>query len=218
MLVNEFLFFSYDVDVLRRSIGVVEQEPVLMGNTVGEAVRYGGDFELPSEKSDSSDVDHNLADALQTSYSSGFVSQLPNGVNTEVGDKGGKLSGGQKQRLAIARAILRKPPIVIFDEYQSALDSESSSLVQAAVDKLIVGRTTISVTHRLRYARTASVILVIENGELAQVGTHEKLASEEGSAYARFVLAAEIMEQKEKSTKADLEHHTAAGPADVLAI
>ena len=195
------MFCSYDVDVLRSSIGVVEQEPVLMGKTILQAVQYGKNFEPTEGNVDSSNLGADVEDALQTSHSLEFVRQLPNGVNTEIGSKGGKLSGGQKQRIAIARAVLRKPPIVIFDEYQSALDSESSAVLQQAIDALIEGRTTISVTHRLRYARTASLILVVEDGQLVQIGNHEDLASEAGSAYSRFVLAAELMEKKEKVAK-----------------
>lgn len=112
--------------------------------------------------------------------------QFPEGLETEVGDRGIQLSGGQKQRIAIARAIIKNPSILILDEATSALDSESEKLVQDALDKLMVGRTSIVIAHRLSTIRNANQILVIQQGEIAEKGTHDELIALNGH-YSKLV-------------------------------
>ena len=115
-----------------------------------------------------------------------FISQLPNGYDTNIGDDGGKLSGGQKQRVSIARAVLKNPPIMILDEATSALDSESEKLVQEALHKVMQNRTSVIVAHRLSTIQNADLILVLENGRIIQSGTHTELLESDG-AYKKFV-------------------------------
>jgi ABC-type multidrug transport system fused ATPase/permease subunit len=115
-----------------------------------------------------------------------FITSFPEGLETEVGDRGIQLSGGQKQRIAIARAIIKNPSILILDEATSALDSESEKLVQDALDKLMVGRTSIVIAHRLSTIKNANQILVIQQGEIAEHGTHDELIALNGH-YTKLV-------------------------------
>ena len=156
---------DYDVYTLRKNIGVVPQETFLFSGSVRDTIIYG--------KRNASDEE--IEKALRMANAYNFVMELPQGLNTEVGERGVLLSGGQKQRLAIARAILENPPIMILDEATSALDTESERLVQDALDKLMTNRTTFVIAHRLSTILHADKIVVMEKGEIMEVGTHNEL-------------------------------------------
>jgi subfamily B ATP-binding cassette protein MsbA len=166
-----------DVNVasLRAQIGLVAQEATLFGGTVAENIRYG--------RLDATDED--LVAAARDANAHDFISALPEGYDTIVGDRGSRLSGGQRQRVAIARAILKDPPILLLDEATSSLDNESERLVQEALDRLKIGRTTIIVAHRLSTIRAADRIAVLDDGWLVELGTQDELLALDG-LYARL--------------------------------
>ena len=161
---------EYDMYTLRKNIGIVPQETFLFSGSVRDTIIYG--------KRDANDEE--IEKALRMANAYNFVMELPQGLNTEVGERGVLLSGGQKQRLAIARAILENPPIMILDEATSALDTESERLVQDALDKLMTNRTTFVIAHRLSTILHADKIVVMENGEIMEVGTHNELLNKKG--------------------------------------
>jgi subfamily B ATP-binding cassette protein MsbA len=163
------------VESLRSHIGLVPQEATLFGGTIGENIRYG--------RLDASHDD--VVAAAQAANALEFVERLPDGFETVVGDRGMRLSGGQRQRVAIARAILKDPPILLLDEATSSLDNESERLVQDALDRLKVGRTTVIIAHRLSTIRAADRIAVLDDGWLVELGTHDALLAREG-LYARL--------------------------------
>lgn len=150
---------------LREQIGIVPQETVLFNGTVYENILYG---DLNASKEE-------VIDATKAANAHDFVSAMPDGYETQIGERGSSLSGGQRQRLAIARAILKNPRILILDEATSALDTESEKLVQAALDKLMIGRTSFVIAHRLSTVLKANMILVMEKGKIVERGTHEEL-------------------------------------------
>jgi subfamily B ATP-binding cassette protein MsbA len=160
---------------LRAQIGLVPQEATLFGGTIAQNIRYGRLDATPDE----------VEAAARAANAHGFISALEAGYETPVGDRGQRLSGGQRQRIAIARAILKDPPILLLDEATSALDNESERLVQEALDRLMQGRTTIIVAHRLSTIRAAHRIAVLDDGWLAELGTHDQLLARDG-LYARL--------------------------------
>ncbi|HMC22524.1 MAG TPA: ABC transporter ATP-binding protein, partial [Thermoanaerobaculia bacterium] len=155
---------------LRNLMGFVTQEVVLFNDTVRNNIAYGR-----------GDVDERLVmDAAKAANAHDFITSLPQGYDTLIGESGVLLSGGQRQRLAIARALFKNPPILVLDEATSALDAESERLVQQALNNLMRGRTTLVIAHRLSTVRTAHKIVVLEKGEIAEIGRHEELLARRG--------------------------------------
>lgn len=158
------------VTSLYRQLAIVPQETILFGDTIRENIRYG--------RADATDED--LVAASRAANAHDFISALPDGYDTPVGEKGVNLSGGQRQRLAIARAILKNPRLLILDEATSALDSESEMLVQLAIQRLMTGRTTVVIAHRLTTIQEADRILVLNKGRIVEKGTHATLIRQDG--------------------------------------
>ena len=179
------------IDSLRRNVGIVLQESFLFSGTIEENIRYG--------KQDATFEEVVEAAKMANAYE--FIRDLPHGFKSEVGENGVSLSGGQKQRLAIARAVLHNPAVLILDEATSALDTVSESVVQQALDKLMHGRTTIIIAHRLSTVRNADVIVVLKDGRTVQQGRHEQLLMDDG--VYRELYAMQLKEQKEKVKDAD---------------
>ena len=158
------------MDSLRRSIGIVQQDVYLFDGTIGENIAYGS----PDATLDQ------IVEAAKEANIHDFVCTLPLGYDTPVGEHGARLSGGQKQRISIARALLQNPPIIILDEATSALDNESERAVQASLGRLAEGRTVLVIAHRLSTIQNADVIVAMEGGRVAEMGTHEELLKREG--------------------------------------
>ncbi|MBE6085143.1 MAG: lipid A export permease/ATP-binding protein MsbA [Selenomonas ruminantium] len=166
---------GYDIrdvklDSLREQIGIVPQETMLFSTTVMENIRYG--------RLDATDEE--VIEAAKAANADSFIRELPQGYDTTIGERGLNLSGGQRQRMAIARAILKNPQILILDEATSALDTESEKIVQAALDSLMVGRTSFVIAHRLSTIFNADQIYVIDGGRIKEHGTHEELLQQGG--------------------------------------
>lgn len=167
---------TIDLNHLREQIAVVPQEVILFGGTIAENIAFG----RPGASSDEIKEAARKANAIE------FIDKFPENYETQVGDRGIQLSGGQKQRIAIARAILKNPKILILDEATSALDSESEKLVQDALNELMVGRTSFVIAHRLSTIKKANKILVLNNGTIEEMGSHEELMQHPGT-YAKLV-------------------------------
>lgn len=161
---------------LRQQIAIVQQEPILFHRSLAENIAYA----RPGASRDDIIAAAKLANAHQ------FIEGLPKGYETLVGERGVKLSGGERQRVAIARAFLADAPILILDEATSSLDSESEALVQAAMNRLIEGRTTIVIAHRLSTVRALDRLLVFDHGRIVEEGTHEVLVRKAGGLYRRL--------------------------------
>lgn len=164
---------------LRQQIGLVSQEPILFNETIRANIAYGN--------KEGSATEDEIVAAAKASNAHEFISSLPQGYDTSAGERGSQLSGGQKQRIAIARAILKSPKILLLDEATSALDAESERVVQEALDRLVVGRTTLVVAHRLTTIKAADIIAVVKGGVVIEKGGHDELMDIKDGAFASFM-------------------------------
>jgi subfamily B ATP-binding cassette protein MsbA len=169
---------DYRVESLRAMIGIVTQQTILFNETVRDNIAYGKVGQSLEE----------VVKAAQAAFADGFIGNLPRGYDTVIGEQGVKLSGGERQRISIARALLKNAPILILDEATSSLDSESEIEVQKALEYLMEGRTTLVIAHRLSTIRKANRIVVISNGEIVEVGTHEELMEKNGEYKKLYLL------------------------------
>jgi ATP-binding cassette, subfamily B, bacterial MsbA len=170
VMVDGVALQDYDIESLRKQMGVVTQESILFNDSIFNNIAFG------MENVKEEDVIH----AAKVANAHDFITQTEEGYQTMIGERGSKLSGGQRQRLSIARAVLKNPPILILDEATSALDSESERLVQDALTRLMESRTSIVIAHRLSTIQHADEIIVIQNGLIAERGTHEQLSKQDG--------------------------------------
>ena len=172
---------DYDLRWLHKQIGFVSQEPLLFAATIRENIIYG------LQDKDKKISDKLIIDAAKKANADDFIMSFPDKYDTLVGERGIRLSGGQKQRIAIARAILMNPRILLLDEATSALDSESEYLVQQALDRIMIGRSVLVIAHRLSTVKNAHQVVVIEKGNVVEVGTHDELIQKENGSYAKLV-------------------------------
>lgn len=193
---------DWDLDALRRAIATVQQEPVLFSGTIAENIRYG----RPEA------TDEDVLQAARQACVADFVDRLPEGYESRVGERGVKLSGGERQRIAIARALLADPRILILDEATSHLDAENEALVQLALSRLLQGRSTLVIAHRLSTVRDADRIVVLDSGQVVEQGDHASLMAD-GSLYPRLVAR-----QRLEPVGDSAEHvATTSGDHDVVA-
>ena len=164
-----------DLHALRERMAIVPQEPVIFSSSALENIRYG--------KPQASDAE--VRAAAQAAFADEFIDRLPEGYDTFLGERGVRLSGGQRQRIAIARALLKNPPLMLLDEATSALDAQSERMVQAALEAAMQGRTTLVIAHRLATVQRANRIIVLDHGQLIEQGSHAELVAQ-GGMYARL--------------------------------
>jgi subfamily B ATP-binding cassette protein MsbA len=158
------------MESLKKNLAFVDQETFLFNMSIRDNIRYGM---LDAD-------DQAVADAARQAYADEFISQLPQGYDTTIGDRGARLSGGQRQRLCVARALLKDAPILILDEATSALDTESEAMVQKALANLMENRTTLVIAHRLSTIMHADKIIVLDQGRVVEVGNHQELLDQGG--------------------------------------
>lgn len=186
---------------LRQQISLVQQEPVLFSTTIRGNIRHGL-IGSPFEHESGEQQEERIINAAKQANAHDFISNLPEGYETNVGERGFLLSGGQKQRIAIARAIVSDPKILLLDEATSALDTKSEGVVQAALDAASQGRTTIAIAHRLSTIKTADNIVVMSEGRIVEQGTHDDLLEREG-AYHSLVNAQQIGDRNQRAAEDD---------------
>jgi ABC-type multidrug transport system fused ATPase/permease subunit len=171
ILIDDINIKDVKLESLRKNIGIVPQETFLFSGTIYDNIAYGSATHVSKK---------DVIRAAKMANAYDFITELPNGFDTEIGEKGVRLSGGQKQRIAIARALLENPPILILDEATSALDTESEKIVQDALDKLMENRTSFVIAHRLSTILNADKIVVMENGEIKEIGKKDELLAKNG--------------------------------------
>ncbi|KAF2282797.1 hypothetical protein GH714_043088 [Hevea brasiliensis] len=178
---------------IRQKIGLVSQEPILFATSIKKNIAYGKE----------NATDREIRTAIELANASKFINQMPEGLDTMVGEHGTQLSGGQKQRIAIARAILKNPKILLLDEATSALDAESERIVQNALENVMCNRTTVVVAHRLTTIRNADIIAVVHLGKLVEKGTHEDLIQNKDGAYSQLIRLQGGAKESEHSQQLD---------------
>uniref|UniRef100_A0A5B7CEH4 Putative ABC transporter B family member 11 n=1 Tax=Davidia involucrata TaxID=16924 RepID=A0A5B7CEH4_DAVIN len=182
VLIDGINLKEFQLKWIREKIGLVSQEPVLFTSSIKDNIAYGKDGATIEE----------IRAAAELANAAKFIDKLPQGLDTMVGEHGTQLSGGQKQRVAIARAILKDPRILLLDEATSALDAESERIVQEALDRIMVNRTTVIVAHRLSTVRNADMIAVIHRGKMIEKGSHLKLLEDPDGAYSQLIRLQEV--------------------------
>ncbi|KAF2304814.1 hypothetical protein GH714_038039 [Hevea brasiliensis] len=188
VLIDGINLKEFQLKWIREKIGLVSQEPVLFTVSIRDNIAYGKDGATTEE----------IRAAAELANAAKFIDKLPQGLDTMAGEHGTQLSGGQKQRIAIARAILKDPRILLLDEATSALDAESEMIVQEALDRIMVNRTTVIVAHRLSTIRNADVIAVIHCGKIVEKGSHSELLSDPDGAYSQLVRLQEVNKDSER--------------------
>ncbi|KAK4282618.1 hypothetical protein QN277_013974 [Acacia crassicarpa] len=194
VLIDGINLKEFQLRWIRGKIGLVSQEPVLFASSIKDNIAYGKEGATTEE----------IKAATELANAAKFIDKLPQGLDTMVGDHGTQLSGGQKQRIAIARAILKNPKILLLDEATSALDAESERIVQEALDRIMVDRTTVVVAHRLSTVKNADMIAVIHRGKMVEKGTHTELLKDPEGAYSQLIRLQEA--NKEAEDGADHEN------------
>ncbi|KAH9787017.1 ABC transporter B family member 11 [Citrus sinensis] len=189
VLIDGINLKQFQLQWIRKKIGLVSQEPVLFTGSIKDNIAYGKDDATTEE----------IRVATELANAAKFIDKLPQGIDTLVGEHGTQLSGGQKQRIAIARAILKDPRILLLDEATSALDAESEKVVQEALDRIMVNRTTVIVAHRLSTVRNADMIAVIHRGKIVEKGTHSKLVEDPEGAYSQLIRLQEANKESEQT-------------------
>ncbi|XP_044491203.1 ABC transporter B family member 11-like [Mangifera indica] len=187
VLIDGINLKEFQLKWIREKIGLVSQEPVLFIGSIRDNIAYGKDGATIEE----------IKTAAELANAAKFIDKLPQGLDTMAGEHGTQLSGGQKQRIAIARAILKDPRILLLDEATSALDAESERVVQEALDRIMVNRTTVMVAHRLSTVRNADMIAVIHQGKMVEKGTHSQLLEDPDSAYSQLIRLQEVNKDSE---------------------
>jgi ATP-binding cassette subfamily B protein len=181
---------EYPRHFLRRQIGIVEQEPFLFSRTIRENITYGVGREVSDEEGEA---------AAQAAAIHDVILSFPTGYDTLVGEKGVTLSGGQKQRVAIARTLLKDPRILILDDATSSVDTETESEIREAMERLMQGRSTFIIAHRIQSVMSADLILVLDGGRIVQRGTHDELMTQDDGIYRRiYDVQARIEDEMEK--------------------
>ncbi|KAJ1403009.1 P-loop containing nucleoside triphosphate hydrolase [Sesbania bispinosa] len=188
VLIDGINLKEFQLKWIRQKIGLVSQEPVLFTCSIKENIAYGKDGA----------TDEEIRAAAELANAAKFIDKLPQGLDTMVGEHGTQLSGGQKQRVAIARAILKDPRILLLDEATSALDAESERIVQEALDRIMINRTTVIVAHRLSTIRNADTIAVIHQGKIVEKGSHAELTRDPDGAYSQLIRLQEMKGSEQK--------------------
>jgi subfamily B ATP-binding cassette protein MsbA len=184
---------DYQLRSLRAKIGIVSQDVVLFDDTVRNNLAFGRTGATMAE----------IEEAAKAAYAHDFILRLPQGYDTVIGERGVKLSGGERQRLAIARAILRDPPLLILDEATSALDTESERMVQLALTNLMKNRTTLVIAHRLSTVQNADRIVVLDRGSIVEMGTHEELLQRRGMYHRLYTMQFQDAAAHERMMRAE---------------